>query len=210
MNKKIEWIKRGMTANNGLHMQEVCDKIADATAAINNSLQKPTTAPSATQIVTVDNTNTQTMLNIGDGLSVENGSLKASGGGGGGNLYLKEISLTMSAAFESGYISFINFSYFSKNNNTPQNISTLIDDIINSYEFDDHLTLLNLSFTLSRQCPVNINYLPIKITLTKPKKFGVTYHVYSFEANVLDRQEIRPILSSENVIGVSSLVSILK
>ena len=82
MNKKIEWIKRGMTANNGLHMQEVCDKIADATAAINNSLQKPTTAPSASQIVTVDNTNTQTMLNIGDGLSVENGSLKASGGTG--------------------------------------------------------------------------------------------------------------------------------
>ena len=173
-----------------------------------NALTKPTTAPSATQIVTVDNTNTQTMLNIGDGLSVENGSLKASGGGG--NLYLKEISLTMHDAFESGNISFINFSYFSKNNNTPQNISTLIDDIINSYEFDDHLTLLNLSFTLSRQCPVNINYLPIKITLTKPKKFGVTYHVYSFEANVLDRQEIRAILSSENVIGFSSLVSILK
>lgn len=96
MNKKIEWIKRGMTANNGLHMQEVCDKIADATAAINNSLQKPTTAPSATQIVTVDNTNTQTMLNIGDGLSVENGSLKASGGGGGtgGKKYFHQILLS--------------------------------------------------------------------------------------------------------------------
>ena len=82
MNKKIEWLKRGMTANNGLHMQEVCDQIADATTEINNSLQKPTTAPSATQIVAVDNTNTQAMLNIGDGLSVENGSLKASGGAG--------------------------------------------------------------------------------------------------------------------------------
>ena len=46
-----------------------------------NALTKPTTAPSATQLVAVDNTNTQTMLNIGDGLSVENGSLKASGGG---------------------------------------------------------------------------------------------------------------------------------
>lgn len=45
-----------------------------------NALTKPTTAPSATQIVAVDNTNTQTMLNIGDGLSVEDGSLKASGG----------------------------------------------------------------------------------------------------------------------------------
>ena len=37
MSKKIEWIKRGMTANNGLHMQEVCDQIADATTEINNS-----------------------------------------------------------------------------------------------------------------------------------------------------------------------------
>ena len=83
MSKKIEWLKRGMTANNGLHMQEVCDQIEDATTEIHNSLQKPTTAPSATQIVAVDNTNTQTMLNIGDGLSVENGSLKASSGTGG-------------------------------------------------------------------------------------------------------------------------------
>ena len=91
MSKKIEWIKRGMTANNGLHMQEVCDQIADATTAINNSLQKPEIAPSATQIVTVDNTNTQTMLNIGDGLSVENGSLKASGGTGGKKLYNHQI-----------------------------------------------------------------------------------------------------------------------
>ena len=47
-----------------------------------NTLTKPTTAPSATQLVAVDNTNTQTMLNIGDGLSVENGTLKASGGTG--------------------------------------------------------------------------------------------------------------------------------
>ena len=79
MIKKIEWIKRGMTANNGLHMQEICDQIADVTG-IDNALTKPTTAPSATQIVAVDNANTQTMLNIGDGLSVENDTLKARGG----------------------------------------------------------------------------------------------------------------------------------
>ena len=40
MIKKIEWINRGMTANNGLHMQEICDQIADATG-IENFLQKP-------------------------------------------------------------------------------------------------------------------------------------------------------------------------
>lgn len=81
MTKKIEWINRGMTANNGLHMQEICNQIADATG-IENVLQKPEIAPENTQIVAVDNTNAQTMLNIGDGLSVENGTLKASGGTG--------------------------------------------------------------------------------------------------------------------------------
>ena len=48
----------------------------------NNALTKPTTAPSATQIVAVDNTNSQKMLAIGDGLSIENDTLKASGGSG--------------------------------------------------------------------------------------------------------------------------------
>lgn len=131
MSKKIEWIKRGMTANNGLHMQEVCDQIADATTEINNSLQKPTTAPSATQIVAVDNTNTQTMLNIGDGLSVENGSLKASGGTGG-KLYYKRIQLqflTDNSKLEG--VTEINI-YFYESNDTIydiNNINTLYEKI---------------------------------------------------------------------------------
>ena len=100
MSKKIEWLKRGMTANNGLQMQEVCDQI-------NNSLHKSEIAPENTQLVAVDNTNTQTMLNIGDGLSVENGSLKASGGSGekkythiitmGGSTYKNYISLKLTS-----------------------------------------------------------------------------------------------------------------
>ena len=121
MSKKIEWIKRGMTANNGLHMQEVCDKIADATAAINNSLQKPTTAPSATQIVAVDNTNAQTMLNLGDGLSVENGSLKASGG----KLYYKSIQLQILSYNESLEGTFSINIYFYESNNTLYNIDNI-------------------------------------------------------------------------------------
>lgn len=127
MSKKIEWIKRGMTANNGLHMQEVCNQIADATAAINNSLQKPTTAPSATQIVTVDNTNTQTMLNIGNGLSIENGSLKASGG----KLYYKRITLELNNFPNLVGIDYI-YIYFYESNNTLydiNNINTLYEKI---------------------------------------------------------------------------------
>lgn len=127
MSKKIEWIKRGMTANNGLHMQEVCDQIANETSPenltsvikgsdtvvvdvaedkktvevhldaevtqkIDNSLQAPTQAPTATQIVGVGTNKAQTMLNIGDGLSVENGSLKASGGGDKKYMHIIEIT----------------------------------------------------------------------------------------------------------------------
>lgn len=124
MNKKIEWLKRGMTANNGLHMQEVCDQIADATTEIHNSLQKPTTAPSATQLAAVDNTNKQTMLNIGDGLSVENGSLKASGGTGE-KLYYKMVMIEGSLA---GYTFY--FGYYSKNNTIPATASDLKTDIL--------------------------------------------------------------------------------
>ena len=90
-----------------------------------NALTKPTTTPSATQIVAVDNTNTQTMLNIGDGLSVENGSLKASGGGTGNKLYYKKITLkflTENASFPR-----INeiYIYFYESNDTLYDISNI-------------------------------------------------------------------------------------
>ena len=128
MNKKIEWIKRGMTANNGLHMQEVCNQIADATAAINNSLQKPTTAPSATQIVAVDNTNAQTMLNLGDGLSVENGSLKASGGTGT-KKYMHYIRFSFTLPKGSTYLN-VQFISTKADNFTKE---TLFDFLRNEY-----------------------------------------------------------------------------
>ena len=122
MSKKIEWIKRGMTANNGLHMQEICDQIADATG-IENCLQKPTTAPSATQLVAVDNTNTQTMLNIGDGLSVENGSLKASGG----KIYHKTAGFSVLNKLDN--VSVISIDYYSSNNSIPNTFDELLNDI---------------------------------------------------------------------------------
>ena len=136
MTKKIEWIKRGMTANNGLHMQEVCDQIADATTEINNSLQKPTTAPSATQIVAVDNTNTQTMLNIGDGLSVENGSLKASGGSGG-KKYMHYICLAIPSP--KGTISF-NTQFISTNADkfTKETLFNFLQDEYTGIEMFDN------------------------------------------------------------------------
>lgn len=52
----------------------------------NKALVKPDSAPSSTSLIAVDNSNTQTMLTIGDGLSIENGALKATGGGGGASI----------------------------------------------------------------------------------------------------------------------------
>lgn len=71
---KINWYN-GKTANSASDMQKICD-------TINRSLLTPVSAPADTKIVAVDNTNSQKMLTIGNGLSVENGSLKASGGSG--------------------------------------------------------------------------------------------------------------------------------
>ena len=97
-----------------------------------NALTKPTTAPSATQLVAVDNTNTQTMLNIGDGLSIENGSLKASGGGTGGKLYYKRIDLE----FPTDFVGLEGVTeiriYFYESNDTIydiNNISTLYERV---------------------------------------------------------------------------------
>lgn len=87
-----------------------------------NVLTKPTTAPSATQIVAVDNTNTQTMLNIGEGLSVENGSLKASGNS---KLYYKIVKVTGVMLNYTFY-----YGYYSKNNVKPSSYEELKNDIL--------------------------------------------------------------------------------
>lgn len=65
-------------------------------ATINNSLQKPTTAPTATELVGVDTNKAQVNIGIGSGLSLENGTLKATGGGGGTtqNLYMHNFNLS--------------------------------------------------------------------------------------------------------------------
>ena len=71
---KINWYN-GKTANSASDMQKLCD-------AINHSLSTPVSAPADTKIVAVDNTNSQKMLTIGAGLTIENDIIKASGGTG--------------------------------------------------------------------------------------------------------------------------------
>ena len=59
---------------------------------INKALQIPADAPTATELVGVDTNKAQVNIGIGEGLSLENGTLKASGGSGGQKLYRHTIA----------------------------------------------------------------------------------------------------------------------
>lgn len=55
--------------------------LTEITPNVMRALKTPISAPSSTELVGVDGSNAQTMIGIGDGLSIENGTLKATGGG---------------------------------------------------------------------------------------------------------------------------------
>lgn len=74
----------------GSHIQAHLDM--EITNKLARTLVTPVSRPSNTELVAVDNTGSQTMLELGDGLSIENGTLKASGSAGGSKLYMHCIS----------------------------------------------------------------------------------------------------------------------
>lgn len=57
---------------------------ADIVTKLSRVLVTPMSAPASVSLVAVDTSNAQTMLTLGEGLSVSGGVLSASGGGGGG------------------------------------------------------------------------------------------------------------------------------
>lgn len=62
---------------------------ADIAAKLGRVLVTPMSAPASVSLVAVDTSNAQTLLTLGDGLSVSGGVLSASGGGGGGGVTLR-------------------------------------------------------------------------------------------------------------------------
>lgn len=56
---------------------------------IERALMLPLATPTEQKLVGIDNTNTQNLLSVGDGLTIENGTIKAVGGGGGGTKLYK-------------------------------------------------------------------------------------------------------------------------
>lgn len=81
---------------------------------IARALKIPASAPTSTEIVAVDNTGAQAMLTVGDGLSIENGALKSTGGGGGGISYVEFQSRSeLLTWFRNNDISKIIYSFIS-------------------------------------------------------------------------------------------------
>lgn len=70
---------------------------AEIQSQISKSLVTPMSTPSATELVAVDSTNSQTMIGIGEGLSLENGTLKATGGASG-NFVTTDTAQTITGA----------------------------------------------------------------------------------------------------------------
>lgn len=71
----------------------------EISSRIQKSLITPMSAPSDTKLVAIDTSNAQTNISVGDGLSIENGTLKASGGSGGSGfelLWEGEVNLSTS------------------------------------------------------------------------------------------------------------------
>lgn len=76
----------------------------DISNKINNSLQVPAQAPTATELVAVGANNAQTMLAIGEGLSVNDGKLSVNDGELSSQLYLHTITVSGTGELNSSQI----------------------------------------------------------------------------------------------------------
>ena len=96
---------------------------AEIQSKIDKSLVTPTSRPTTTELVAVDNTNSQKMIEIGEGLSLENGTLKATGGSGGTSVdvvdSLTSLSTTSALSARQGNVLY----------NMVNDIDSLIGDI---------------------------------------------------------------------------------
>ena len=65
-------------------VEVVEENLTQITPDVVRALKTPMSAPATTKLVAVDTTNSQEMITIGNNLTLENGILSATGGGGSG------------------------------------------------------------------------------------------------------------------------------
>lgn len=119
-------------AEDGEHAEIHLD--ADITNKLAKTLITPMSTPTATEIVAVDTTNSQTMLAIGDGLSIENGTLKASSTGN--KLYMHCLRLAGGTSSQWG-VNIINSSSDLFTGDTFKNY------LINNHKGYDQMLIVN-------------------------------------------------------------------
>ena len=151
----------------GKHIEIHLD--ANITQKIDNSLQAPTTSPTATQLVAVGTNKAQTMLNIGAGLSVENGSLKANGDGSG-KLYHKSAAFNFDGVLDN--VSLILIDYFSSSPLVPTTYDQLKIDIMGSTLTPTNTTTYHCSVGFKLK-PSNANFLFIPVYYTVNPVTGI-------------------------------------
>ena len=100
---------------------------ADLVGTISRSLMTPIATPSETKIVAIDTNGGQTNLNVGDGLAVENGELKATGGGSSSevHLYMQNINIVINSEIVGYLNSQINVTLYSSSSAPPTTLANL-------------------------------------------------------------------------------------
>lgn len=99
---------------------EVVEQVSELNQEIAKALKTPMAAPAATKLVAVDTSNDQALVSIGEGLTLENNTLSASGGSGGSGKYLHVLNME----FEHEY--YLNPRVYATVNvvlNTPEDMS---------------------------------------------------------------------------------------
>lgn len=144
---------------------------ANIMSKIERALLLPVTAPASTSLVAVGANNEQSMLTIGDGLSVSDGVISASGGGGSVSLYehILGIGFMLDISGESAIMFFRN----SVLTNSADVIRTLTFEQC-MYYFGNKGTPVNGYFTPDTTVAT---YYPIDhITLTTPNNIDIIYY----------------------------------
>ena len=164
---------------------------------INNSLQAPMSTPTETKIVAVDNTGAQEMLGLGDGLEVENGKIKSTGGGA---KYRHNIRMLYNAGVETaGYDICFEIINDRKTKYEPSDFLQLVNDISNliprHYEesfniwISDGVIKANGYIKTALAGYASVYYLSPNIY---PNPTNVTLHYYTNNSTSLTIQSTSP------------------
>lgn len=138
-------------------------------AIANNSLQLPDTAPIATQLVAVNSANAQDMITLGSGLTIEDGILNTTGGGGGSTGSGKYLHVIKFRAYDEMYLATAQYGQIILLLNTSTNFTGTSTDTSPTYE----------QFEALGQAMANVGYHSVSV-LVHEDDYSGTFTSLSF------------------------------